>query len=153
MALATKTLSLSIIGLALVANLLMVQPASAISAETVNYCRLMAKEAFPTAKPNKASSSAKAQRDYFRNCIANSIKNEAAGGAATSKRSRSGADVNRPKAGGVGVKTGKGPLSEPIPPATSTTNPQQNSQGNILRPRNMPGPALTNPPQQPFGSK
>ena len=53
-----------------------------------------------------------------------------------------------------GVKTGKGPLSKPIPPAVSTTNPQYNYQNPQapLRPQNMPGPALTNPPQQPFGS-
>lgn len=49
---------------------------------------------------------------------------------------------------GTGVKTGKGPLSQPIPPATSTTNPQQNP--NL--PSNVRGPALTNPPSQPFGS-
>ena len=50
---------------------------------------------------------------------------------------------------GTGVKTGKGPLSQPIPPAASTLNPQQNPQ----RPLNTRGPTLTNPPQQPFGSK
>jgi hypothetical protein len=52
-----------------------------------------------------------------------------------------------------GVKTGRGPLSHPIPPAVSTTNPQQNLQQSPQRPQNMPGPALTNPPQHPFGSR
>src|SRR5665647_2607265 len=42
---------------------------------------------------------------------------------------------------GTGVKTGKGPLSQPIAPATSTTNPQQQ---NPQRPQNMQGPAQTN---------
>jgi hypothetical protein len=50
---------------------------------------------------------------------------------------------------GTGVKTGRGPLSQPIPPATSTINPQQNPQ----RPLNTWGPAQTNPPEQPFGSR
>jgi hypothetical protein len=54
---------------------------------------------------------------------------------------------------GSGVKTGRGPLSYPIPPAVSTTNPNQNYQRGPERPQNMPGPALTNPPQQPFGSR
>jgi hypothetical protein len=50
---------------------------------------------------------------------------------------------------GTGVKTGRGPLSQPIPPAVSTVNPQQNPQ----RPSNTWGPALTNPPEHPFGSQ
>ena len=54
---------------------------------------------------------------------------------------------------GTAVKTGQGPLSQPIPPATSTTNPQQNSQQNPQRPINMQAPAQTNPSQQPFGSR
>ena len=52
-----------------------------------------------------------------------------------------------------GVKTGKGPLTQPIPPAVSTTNPNQNLQQVPLRPQNIPGPALTNPSPQPFGSR
>lgn len=51
--------------------------------------------------------------------------------------------------GNTGVRTGRGPLSESVPPAVSTINPQQNPQ----RPLNTWGPALTNPPQQPFGSR
>jgi hypothetical protein len=54
---------------------------------------------------------------------------------------------------GTGVSTGQGPLSQPIPPATSTTNPHQNSQQNPQRPQNTLGPAQTNPSQQPFGSR
>ena len=50
---------------------------------------------------------------------------------------------------GTGVKTGKGPLSQPIPPAVSTMNPQPSPQ----RPQNMQGPTQTNPSQQPFGTK
>ncbi len=50
---------------------------------------------------------------------------------------------------GSGVKTGRGPLAQPTPPATSTMKPQQDSQ----RPQNMQGPAQTNPPQHPFGTK
>jgi hypothetical protein len=49
---------------------------------------------------------------------------------------------------GIGVKTGRGPLSQRIPPAVSTANPQ-----NPNRPQNMQGPAQTSPSQQPFGSR
>lgn len=49
----------------------------------------------------------------------------------------------------TGVRTGQGPLSQPIPPAVSTVNPQQNPQ----RPLGTWGPVQTNPPQQPFGSR
>jgi hypothetical protein len=53
-----------------------------------------------------------------------------------------------------GVKTGEGPLSQSIPLAVSTANPQNNANARApLRPQNMPGPALTNPPQQPFGTR
>jgi hypothetical protein len=71
------------------------------------------------------------------------------GGATTSQNSNTGTGVGGTATSGTGVKTGQGPLSKPIPPATSTTNPQQNSQ----RPQNTQGPAQTNPPQQPFGSR
>jgi hypothetical protein len=50
---------------------------------------------------------------------------------------------------GTGVRTGHGPLSQPIPPATNLTNPQQGSQ----RPGYTWGPAQTNPPEHPFGSR
>ena len=50
---------------------------------------------------------------------------------------------------GTGVKTGHGPLTQPVPPAVSTTNPQQNPQ----RPQNTQGPVQTNPPAKPFGSR
>jgi hypothetical protein len=53
---------------------------------------------------------------------------------------------------GTGVATGRGPLSQPVPPAVSTTNPRQNLQQGPQRPQNSGGPALTNPSQQPFGS-
>ena len=70
-------------------------------------------------------------------------------GAANSQKSNTGTGMGGTATSGTGVRTGKGPLSQPIPPATSTTNPQQNPQ----RPQNTPGPAQTNPPQEPFGSR
>ncbi len=59
------------------------------------------------------------------------------------------------EASGTGspTPTGRGPLSQPIPPAVSTVNPRQNLQQNIQRPSNTWGPAQTNPPQHPFGSR
>jgi hypothetical protein len=71
------------------------------------------------------------------------------GGAATSQKSNTGAGMGGTATSGTGVRTGKGSLSQPIPPATSTTNPQQNPQ----RPQNTQSPAQTNPSQQPFGSR
>src|SRR5262245_6704865 len=55
--------------------------------------------------------------------------------------------------GSTGVRTGQGPLSQPIPPATSLANPNQNFnyQQTPNRPQNYGGPAQTNPPQNPFG--
>jgi hypothetical protein len=74
-------------------------------------------------------------------------------GAANSQKSNTGTGMGGTATSGTGVRTGKGPLSQPIPPATSTTNPQQNPQQNPQRPQNTPGPAQTNPPQEPFGSR
>jgi hypothetical protein len=54
---------------------------------------------------------------------------------------------------GTAVRTGRGPLSQTIPPASSTLNLQQNSQQNSQRPLNAPGPVHTNPSQQPFGTR
>jgi hypothetical protein len=71
------------------------------------------------------------------------------GGAANSHKSNTGTGMGGTATSGTGVRTGKGPLLKPIPPATSTTNRQQNPQ----RPQNTPGPAQTNPPQEPFGSR
>jgi hypothetical protein len=76
-------------------------------------------------------------------------KKAAPAGAATSQKPNTGTGMGGTATSGTGVRTGKGPLSQPIPPATSTTNPQQNPQ----RPQNTPGPAQTNPPQEPFGSR
>jgi hypothetical protein len=54
--------------------------------------------------------------------------------------------------GGTGVRTGQGPLSQPIPPATSLANPRQNYyNGQINGGPYYGGPAQTNPPQNPFG--
>jgi hypothetical protein len=54
---------------------------------------------------------------------------------------------------GTAVRTGRGALSQPVGPAASTVNPQQNyNQGGPSRPANVPGPASTYPSQQPFGS-
>jgi hypothetical protein len=55
--------------------------------------------------------------------------------------------------GKTSVKTGRGPLSQPLPPAVSTTNPGQNLQQSPQRPAYSPGPAMTNPSQQPFGTR
>lgn len=54
---------------------------------------------------------------------------------------------------GTGARTGQGPLSQPVPPATSLTNPRQNYYypQTSNRPQNYWGPAVTNPPQYPFG--
>jgi hypothetical protein len=49
---------------------------------------------------------------------------------------------------GTGVRTGRGPLSYPVPPASSTLNPPYNPQ----RPQNFRGPASTYPSPYPFGS-
>jgi hypothetical protein len=55
--------------------------------------------------------------------------------------------------GSTGVRTGRGPLTQPIPPATSLANPRQNYYypQTLNRPQNYGGPAVTNPPQYPFG--
>jgi hypothetical protein len=148
----------ALIVLALTAYLPMAQPASALSAEIAKECRAMAIKANPNPKPgSKASGADKAQRDYFRECIAKGDKTEknigGAGGAATSQKPNTGTGMGGTATSGTGVRTGKGPLSQPIPPATSTTNPQQNPQQNPQRPQNTPGPAQTNPPQEPFGSR
>jgi len=91
----------------------------------VEKCRAGSATVQPAAKPAAAPAKPAATRSDTRTGM---------GGTATS---------------GTGVRTGQGPLSQPIPPATSTTNPQQNPQ----RPQNTQGPAQTNPPQQPFGSR
>jgi hypothetical protein len=75
------------------------------------------------------------------------------GGAANSQKLNTDTGMGGTATSGTGVRTGKGPLSKPIPPATSTTNPQQNLQQNPQRPQNTPGTAQTNPPQEPFGSR
>ena len=72
-----------------------------------------------------------------------------AGSAATSQKSSTGTGMGGTATSGTGVRTGQGPLSKPIPPATSTTNSQRDPQ----RPQNTQGPAQTNPPEQPFGSR
>jgi hypothetical protein len=50
---------------------------------------------------------------------------------------------------GTGVRTGRGPLAHPVPPAVSTLNPPYTSQ----RPQNFRGPASTYPSPYPFGSR
>lgn len=49
--------------------------------------------------------------------------------------------------------TGRGPLSQPIPPAVSSINRGQNVQQGPYGSQYYSGPALTNPPQYPFGSR
>lgn len=60
-----------------------------------------------------------------------------------------GTNVGGTSSSGTGVKTGQGPLTRPIPPATSMANPRQDPQ----RPLNAQGPAQTTPAKQPFGSQ
>jgi hypothetical protein len=61
----------ALIVLALMAYLPTARPASAISAELAKKCRAMAIKAHPSPKlGSKASGADKAQRDYFRECIA-----------------------------------------------------------------------------------
>jgi len=53
---------------------------------------------------------------------------------------------------GTGVPTGQGPLSQPVPPAASSLNfQQQNLTGNTQRAQGVNGPVQTPPQQQPFG--
>lgn len=70
--------------------------------------------------------------------------------------SRTGAPtgVGGTASSGTGVRTGQGPLSQPVPPASSSiSNSQQNQnqQGTIQRPQGSLGPVQTVPPQKPFG--
>lgn len=55
---------------------------------------------------------------------------------------------------GTGARTGPGPLSQPVPPATSLANPRQNyyAPQTPNRPQNYGGPATTNPSSHPFGN-
>jgi hypothetical protein len=77
--------------------------------------------------------------------------------AQTNRYGNSGGYVTSPggtysTGGGTGVRTGQGPLSQPIPPATSLSNPRQNYyNGQMYGGRYYGGPAQTNPPQNPFG--
>jgi hypothetical protein len=73
----------------------------------------------------------------------------AQGAAVTSDGDNPSAGMGGNATSGTGTRTGHGPLSQPVPPATSTIIPQQNPQ----RPQNTWGPVQTNPPQQPFGSR
>jgi hypothetical protein len=79
---------------------------------------------------------------------ANAQGTDNSGSTTTGQNSNSGSESR-----GTGVKTGRGPLSQPIPPAVSTTNPGQNLQQSPQRPVSSPGPATTNPSQQPFGTR
>ena len=67
----------TLIVLALTAYLSMAQPASAISVELAKKCRAMAIKAHPTQKAGtKQTGIEKAQRDYFRECVAKDGKME-----------------------------------------------------------------------------
>jgi len=67
----------TLIVLALTAYLSMAQPASAISVELAKKCRAMAIKAHPTQiAGTKQPGIEKAQRDYFRECIAKDGKME-----------------------------------------------------------------------------
>jgi hypothetical protein len=147
MAKLVKTLSVFIV-LAVPASLSTTQPASAISVELAKKCRALAIKAHPSPAPgSKATGAEKAQRDDFQACVASG------GAVAQGTHDKNNNGMGGTATTGHGVKTGQGPLSQPIPPAVSTTNPQQNLQQSPQRPQNMPGPTQTNPPQQPFGSR
>ena len=67
----------TLIVLALTAYLFMAQPASAISVELAKKCRAMAIKAHPTQMAGtKQTGNEKAQRDYFRECVAKDGKME-----------------------------------------------------------------------------
>jgi hypothetical protein len=67
----------TLIVLALTAYLSMAQPASAISVELAKKCRAMAIKAHPTQMAGtKQTGIEKAQRDYFRECVAKDGKME-----------------------------------------------------------------------------
>jgi len=67
----------TLIVLALTAYLSMPQPASAISVELAKKCRAMAIKAHPTQiAGTKQTGIEKAQRDYFRECVAKDGKME-----------------------------------------------------------------------------
>lgn len=70
-------------------------------------------------------------------------------GVTTSRKLHTGTGAGGTAASGSGVRTGKGPLSKSVPPAVSTTNPQQDPR----RPLNSQGAVPTNPPTEPFGSR
>jgi hypothetical protein len=74
-------------------------------------------------------------------------------GAASGQNTGIGTGLGGTAITGTAVRTGRGPLSQSIPPASSILNSQQNSRQNFQRPLNTPGPVHTNPPQQPFGSR
>jgi hypothetical protein len=66
-----------LIVLVLTAYLPTAQPASAVSVELAKKCRAMATKAHPTQRAGtKAAGTEKAQRDYFRDCIAKGDKTE-----------------------------------------------------------------------------
>jgi hypothetical protein len=68
---------ITLIVLALTAYLSMAQPASAISVELAKKCRAMAAKAHPTQiAGTKSTGAEKAQRDYFRECVAKDGKME-----------------------------------------------------------------------------
>ena len=75
----------------------------------------------------------------------------AAGAHAQGTQQNMNPGVGGTASSGTGVTTGRGAGSQPVPPAASRFNNQQNQQQN--RPLNAPGPTQTNPGQNPFGSR
>ena len=72
----TTSLSAAIV-LTLAAYLPTTQPALAITAELAKKCRALAIKAHPSPKPgSKKTGIEKAQRDYFRECVAKDGKTE-----------------------------------------------------------------------------
>jgi hypothetical protein len=75
--------------------------------------------------------------------------------AQNSQRTNTAPKMGGTASSGTGVRTGQGPLSQPVPPAASSIyNSQQNLQGNnTQRPQGMRGPVQTYPSEQPFGTR
>ena len=69
----------------------------------------------------------------------------------TNPNSHTPTGVGGTASSGTGVRTGQGALSQPVAPAASSLNNQQNLQGSTQRPLNSSSPVQTFPSQQPFG--
>jgi hypothetical protein len=67
----TKRFAAFLVGI-LIVTLPITAPASALSADLANKCRVMAIKAHPATRVGVKAGSARAQRDYYRACLTNS---------------------------------------------------------------------------------